>query len=89
MSKQKKLRQRKLTEKDRKTLNTPIYKRIGLTKREYEDNNILKAHERDFIKRFIKRGEDIKWIKRDSLVDAKTGGYYQPTISSGTTKNGN
>ena len=57
-------------------LNTPIYRRIGLTKKEYEDNNILRVHERNFVKRFTERGEDIKWIKRDSLVDTKTGGYY-------------
>ena len=54
-------------------LNTPIYRRIGLTKKEYEDNNILRVHERNFVKRFTERGEDIKCIKRDSLVYTKTG----------------
>ena len=59
-----------------KILSTPIFKRIGLTRKEYLDENIIKRQEKEFVRKFTKRGEKIVWIKRDSKVDIKTGIYY-------------
>lgn len=51
-----------------------MYERVGLTKREYYNDDILKPHERDFVRKFSRLGEEVRWIKRDS-VNPKTLGY--------------
>lgn len=65
-----------LTKKQkRKIIQTPVYKRVGLSRREYYDDDLIKPHERRFLQRFTRRGEKIKWIKRDD-INVETGGYY-------------
>lgn len=54
--------------------NTPIYKRIGLTKKEYNNAEIIKEHEKDFVKRFTQLGFKITWISR--IKKKKSGGYF-------------
>ena len=59
----------------RKTTILPIYKRIGLTRKSYYDYDIVKPEERDFIKRFTRKGEKIKWIERNRKVSTYEVGY--------------
>lgn len=59
----------------RKIIQTLVYKRVGLSRREYYDDDLVKPHERRFLQRFTRRGEIIKWIKRDD-INVETGGYY-------------
>lgn len=59
-------------------LDTSVYKKIGLTKREYYDDNIIKPLERSFVKRFTKLGEQVVWIKRSSKL-LPSGIGYCPT----------
>lgn len=63
----------KLTKKQiEEIMNTPIYKRIGLSLVEYMDKNLIKDHEKDFAKRFTNKYFKIKWItKREK--DFSTG----------------
>lgn len=63
---------------EKEILNTPVYKSIGLTRREYYNQDIMKTQERRFVRKFTFRGERIMWIKRDSKV-APGGIGYLPT----------
>ena len=56
----------------------PLYERIGLTREEYYNNDILKPHERDFVRRFSRLGEEMRWVKRDCKI-APSGIGYLPT----------
>ncbi|HKM20276.1 MAG TPA: hypothetical protein VJY47_03620 [Candidatus Dojkabacteria bacterium] len=58
-----------------KTSKLPIYKKIGLTRKNYYSYDIVKPEERDFIKRFIRKGEEIKWIERNRKVNPNEVGY--------------
>ena len=53
----------------------PLYERIGLTRKEYYNDDILKPHERDFVRKFSRLGEEMRWIKR-SEINHKTGGFH-------------
>ena len=49
----------------------PLYERIGLTRKEYYNDDILKPHERDFVRKFSRLGEEVRWItkrERDFLT---------------------
>jgi len=46
-----------------------------LTKKQYENNDIIKPYERDFVKRITKMGFRIKWISRNSNISIPMGGY--------------
>jgi len=66
----------KLQGNEKKNLKTtPIYKRIGLTKQEYYNNNIIKPHERTFTEEFTKRGYKITWISRIRKKSESSTGY--------------
>lgn len=68
----------KLTERQRKkTLYTPVYKRIGLSFDEYMDDDLIKPNEREFAERFTNLGFKIKWIKRNQK--RKSGIGYLPS----------
>ena len=59
----------------RKVPKIPIYKKVGLTRKSYYDYDIVKPKERDFIKRFTRRQEKIKWIERNLKVSHNEVGY--------------
>ncbi len=64
----------KLTQKERiSLLKTPLHKRIGLSLRDCNDNNIFKVQEKDFAQRFTDLGYPIRWINR--AQPSKNGGY--------------
>ena len=64
----------KLTQKERSfLLKTPLHKRIGLSLRDCNDNNIFKVQEKDFAQRFTDLGHPIRWINR--AQPSKNGGY--------------
>lgn len=66
----------KLTSKQlKKILEIPVYRRIGLSKKQYENDDIIKPYERDFAKRITEMGFRIKWIPRNSDILTPTGGY--------------
>lgn len=68
----------KLTQKQRqRILDTPVYKRIGLSQEQYMDDNIIKPHEREFAEKFTDLGYKIKWISR--IRERKLGTGYLPT----------
>ncbi len=54
-----------------KTSKLPIYKKIGLTRKEYKDWNIIKEHEKDFVARFTRLGYRIKWIKSAKRIKGR------------------
>ncbi len=74
MTKVKTIQKPKLTEKQRDILlKTPLYKRIGLSLREYSNEDILKVQEKEFAQRFTDLGYSIRWISR--AQPSKNGGY--------------
>lgn len=60
--------------KRREIVRTPVYKRVGLLKREYMNDDLIKEHEREFVERFTNLGFMIRWICRNRKK--KDGGYY-------------
>ncbi len=63
--------------KSSKVKENPLYKRIGLTAKQFNDDDIIKPHEREFVRKFTKFGYRIRWIVRDKT--AKGGVGYLPT----------
>lgn len=66
-----------IEKKSRKVVEIPLYKRIGLTAKQFNDDDIIKPHEREFVRKFTKLGHRIRWIVRDKT--AKDGVGYLPT----------
>ncbi|MGI6484605.1 MAG: hypothetical protein ACOX0R_03210 [Candidatus Dojkabacteria bacterium] len=66
-----------IEKQSRKVVEIPLYKRIGLTVKQFNDDDIIKPHEREFVRKFTKLGHRIKWIVRDKT--AKDGVGYLPT----------
>jgi len=74
MVKVKTIQKPKLTQKDRDILlKTPLHKRIGLSLREYNNEDILKVQEKEFAQRLTDLGYPIRWINR--VQPSKNGGY--------------
>ena len=74
MTKVKTIQKPKLTQKEKGILlKTPLYKRIGLSLKEYNNEDILKVQEKEFAQRFTDLGYSIRWISR--AQPSKNGGY--------------
>ncbi|HKM19806.1 MAG TPA: hypothetical protein VJY47_01130 [Candidatus Dojkabacteria bacterium] len=74
MTKVKTIQKPQLTEKQRDILlKTPLHKRIGLSLKEYNNEDILKVQEKEFAQRFTDLGYSIRWISR--AQPSKNGGY--------------
>lgn len=68
----------KLTDKQKKKIHdTPVYKRIGMTEKQYNNNDLIKEHEKVFVERFTDLGHKIKWVSRTKKKKSGTG--YLPT----------
>lgn len=67
----------KLTRKEKDILlKTPLYERIGITRNEFYNKDMMKPQERKFAREFTKRGEKIKWILPEKRIVGKD---RQPT----------
>lgn len=49
-----------------------VHKRIGLTQKQYLDNNVIKENEKEFVEQFTELGYKIKWITKRKK-NLKTG----------------